>query len=82
MRRIYLSSLAACLLLAPGCDAVREGLFDCVFDTFWDAGETAVFGPDKPSEDDKYIAKRKGMSQDQYKQLKAEEDILAEMRED
>jgi hypothetical protein len=77
MRRTLLLLIAALSLAQVGCSGTREALFDSGFDTFWEAGTDLFFG-NRLTEDDKYIAKRKGMTDDQYKSLKREEKRLEE----
>jgi hypothetical protein len=74
--------IIAVLPFLSGCRSTGDALFDGVFDMFWDAGTDAISGSDRLSEDDRHIARRKGMSDDEYRSLKRQEEQWRELRED
>jgi hypothetical protein len=81
VRRLALVMIASSALLT-GCRATGEALFDTVFDMIWDVGTDAVSDPNRLTDDDKHIARRKGMSDDEYHSLKREEQQWREFREE
>ena len=81
MRQLIAAAIAALTVSSLGCSGTREALFECAFDCVWETGSDLLFGDDELTEDDKYIARRKGLSEEQYRSIKAEEKMLEDLRD-